>query len=278
MIYGTVEILIFAALLQSLHFYPEERWWVVPALAINAIAILLSLTRMLWICSLLLVAIHLAWRRSHWIRAVPAAPFLALLLAPGIVRLRVSQSIHSDYYSNSERVQMLKVGWEMIRKHPITGVGAGRVEELYTTYLSPADPVPAYHGHLHNNLMQLAAEFGLPVAAAAIVFVAALFCDLVKQYKRTSERDRLFLSSTALLGLTGWLVSGLFDYTYGHSLGLILLCFVVLTPLVPNSQSVTEVAGDRAANAAPRDFVHRNFAYRNFACRNFAYRNFAHRK
>ena len=46
MVYATVEILVLAALLQLLHFYPKERWWLLPALLVNGTAILLSLTRM----------------------------------------------------------------------------------------------------------------------------------------------------------------------------------------------------------------------------------------
>jgi len=36
---------------------------------------------------------------------------------------------------------MVRVGYKMVRENPITGVGPGRVNELYTTYLSPQDPV-----------------------------------------------------------------------------------------------------------------------------------------
>jgi hypothetical protein len=45
------------------------------------------------------------------------------------------------------------------------------------------------------------------------------------------DRETRFLCRTAPLALLGFIVSGLFDYTYGHSLGLILLCFAVLSPL-----------------------------------------------
>ena len=54
---------------------------------------------------------------------------------------------------------------------------------------------------------------------------------LGKQARVVSDRDSRFLCRTALLGLTGFLVAGMFDYTYGHSLGLILLGFVTITPL-----------------------------------------------
>ena len=231
MIYSTVEILVFAALLELWHLYPEDHYWLLPVFAINIVAILLSLTRMLWICCLLLLAFHLAWRRSRWIWAVPCLPFVFFFLVPGAVRSRVTDSMDPGYYSNAERLQMLHVGWKMVREKPLTGVGPGRIEKLYTSYLSATDPVPSYHGHLHNNLAQLAAEFGLPVTGAAVLFAAVLFLDLRRQYHLAKDRDGQFLCRTALLGFAGFAASGMFDYTYGHSLGLILLAFTVLSPL-----------------------------------------------
>ena len=237
MIYSTVEILVFAALLELWRFFPEDRWWLWPVLAINTTAILLSLTRMLWIGCLLLLAVHLAWQRSRWLWTIPVIPCALLFLGPGVIRARLAESVDPDYYSNAERIQMLRVGWKMIRRHPLSGVGPGRVDDLYTKYLSTSDAVPAYHGHLHNNLVQLAAEFGLPVAAAALLCVGVLFRELQTRCRLALDRDQKFLGRTALLALTGFAVAGLFDYTYGHALGLILLTFAVLSPLIPTEQS-----------------------------------------
>jgi O-antigen ligase len=236
MVYGTVEILVFAGLLEFWHFYPEEHVWLLPVFAIHAAAILLSLTRMLWLCCLLLLALHLIWCRSKWIWALPAVPAILLLLAPAPVRSRVSESMDPDYYSNAERLQMLRVGWTMIRQHPIAGVGPGRIDKLYTTYLSPTDPVPAYHGHLHNNPVQLAAQFGLPTAGAALLFVVMLFRELLGRCKSSSGRAGQLLCRTSILGLTGFLVAGMFDYTYGHSVALILLSYVIL-PLATGNET-----------------------------------------
>jgi exopolysaccharide production protein ExoY len=238
MIYGTVEILVFAALLQLWRLYPEEHWWLLPVFAVNAVAIVLSLTRMLWICCLLLLALHWIWNRSRWIWALPVIPCVLFFLVPGAVRSRIRDSSDPAYYSNAERLQMVRVGYQMVREKPLTGVGPGRVNKLYTTYLSPQDPVPAYHGHLHNNAVQLAAEFGLPVIGAALVFVVFLFRDLARRCRFAASRDQTFLCHTALLGLAGFVAAGMFEYTYGHSLGLILLAFTVLPPLLPMSDAV----------------------------------------
>ncbi|HEX5229072.1 MAG TPA: O-antigen ligase family protein [Bryobacteraceae bacterium] len=227
MIYATVEILVFAGLLELRHYYPEERRWLLIALAVNTVAIVLSLTRTLWICALLVLILHLAWHGSRWLWLTPliAVGFLAL---PGAVRSRVIESENAGYYANAERIQMLEVGWRMIREHPLSGVGPGRVEETYTSYLAPGDPVPAYHGHLHNNLVQLAAEFGIPAAVAAAVFVVALGVALYSRNRDDEEPGLQFLRRAALLGLVGFVAAGMFDYTYGHSLGLILCAFVLL--------------------------------------------------
>jgi O-antigen ligase len=158
-------------------------------------------------------------------------------LAPNPVRLRVNQSIRPDYYSNTERVQMLRVGWMMIKESPLTGVGPGRVEALYRSYLGAGDYVPAYHGHLHNNAIQLAAEFGIPVALAAMLTLGLLFFDLVKASRTAISREARFACRAGILGLLGFVLSGCFDYTFGHSLGLILLGFVVLSPIY----SATEI-------------------------------------
>jgi len=233
MVFATVEILVFAGLLAFSRFYPEQRRFWIPVFAINGLAIVVSLTRMLWISCFLLLTAELIWRRSKWSWVVPLLPLGIYFLGPGVIRTRIRVSISPSYYSNAERMQMLRVGWRMIRKHPITGVGPGRVEKLYRNYLAPGDPLPAFYGHLHNNLAQIAAEFGLPVAAAASVLLAALFNDIIRAWKAAADRGNQFLCLTAILGVTGFMVAGAFEYTYGHSLGLIILSFVALSPLIP---------------------------------------------
>jgi len=236
-VFGAVEILVFSGLVQRWHFYREARIRLLPMLVINAAAILLSLTRMLWVSCLFVLAIYLIWNRSRfwnrsgWIWALLFAPLLLFWVSPSAVRSRVIDSSQPDYYSNAERIQMLKVGWRMVRAHPIFGVGPGRVEELYPSYLLPSESLPAYHGHLHNNVVQLAAESGILVLAGGVIFVARLFRELLMAWRTARQREQMFLCGAALLGLAGFLFSGMFDYNYGHSLGLILLSYVVLAPL-----------------------------------------------
>ncbi|HEY2015509.1 MAG TPA: O-antigen ligase family protein [Bryobacteraceae bacterium] len=230
MVYATVEILVVGALLEFRSVYVEERRWLTPALVVHCLAIVLSLTRSLWLASLIVFGLHLAWRRSKWFWVLPLLPVFVFLLVPGPIHQRMTESLLPDYYSNQERVEMWRVGWRMIREHPIAGIGPGLVEEQYTHYLRPGEPVPAYHGHLHSNPMQLAAQFGLVVLGASILFLAVLVRDLLRSWRGAQTRDEQVLCRSGLLGVAGFLMVGLMDYTYGHSLGLILLSFVVIAP------------------------------------------------
>src|SRR5215469_1602596 len=127
MIYATVEIFIFAALLELWHFFPEDRRWLVPLLLINSVAILLTLTRMLWVACLLVLIVYCFQNRSWWGFTVPLVSCILVVLAPAAVRSRITDSATLAYYSNGERLQMLRVGLRMVRQKPFTGVGPGRV-------------------------------------------------------------------------------------------------------------------------------------------------------
>lgn len=247
MVYSSVELTVFAGLLSFWAFYPHERkrWW--PVFALNLAAIALSLTRSLWFVCWLLMGIELVRRRSKWLWLLAALPLLLYLAAPGAIRARIRGSLDPNFYPNQERIEMLRVGWRMIKKHPVTGVGPGRAGELYLQYLKPHAPIPRYHGHLHNNLVQIAATFGLPVALAAILLVLALYRDLFAAFRAARVQEDKFCCLTSLLAFTGFLLAGFFDYNYGHSLGLILLSFAVLSPLLSRRDTV---AGSSSAEIA----------------------------
>jgi len=235
MVFATVEILVVAGLIAFWSHYPEHRKRWSPILILNSVAVALSLTRTAWVTCLALVAFEVVWRRSKWIWLVPLLPLGFYFLAPSPVRLRVSESMQADYYSNQERLQMLRVGWRLIREKPLTGVGAGRIGELYRSHINPGEPVPAYYGHLHNNLVQMAAAQGIPVALAAVLMAASFLVALVRAGRNAASREVQFASRAGILAILGFSLAGMFEYTYGHSLALILLSFAVISPLLPST-------------------------------------------
>lgn len=249
MVFGTVEVVVFAGILAFARTYPEQRRFWIPVLALNGAAVVVSLTRMVWVCCFLLLETDLFWRRSKWRWAGVLIPLALFALGPGFLRARVKVSLQPGYYANAERIQMLRVGWKMVKEHPLRGVGPGRVAKLYRHYLAPADAVPAFYGHLHNNVAQIAAESGVPVAAAALLVLGVLFLEIRKAGRAApADRDQQFLCRAGAFGLAAFALAGMFDYTFGHSLGLIMVSFASLAPLIPENMAPSKINYD-----APND-------------------------
>ena len=72
--------------------------------------------------------------------------------------------------SNRDRVAMLHSGVEMVRDHPLTGVGPDMVKQVYPEYRQPWAVNPL-NVHLHNVPMQIAAERGVPALVIWLVFI-----------------------------------------------------------------------------------------------------------
>ena len=73
-----------------------------------------------------------------------------------------------------DRLSMWSAGAVMVSDRPFFGVGPGRIKEVYPVYRRPGF-VEASVGHLHDNLVNVAAETGVPSALAYLALVVAVF-------------------------------------------------------------------------------------------------------
>jgi O-antigen ligase len=139
---------------------------------------------------------------------------------------------------------MLNVGARMIRDHPWFGVGPERIREEFPRYYQGNDLVfdrtrvtaqrdgadVFYYGHLHSNVLQIAAERGLLCLTAFFWLLLELYRSLIRRLKASDEASR-WMPLSALAALTGFVVSGFFEYNFGDSEVLLLLLFIVSIPL-----------------------------------------------
>jgi hypothetical protein len=81
-----------------------------------------------------------------------------------------------------------------------------------------------------------------------------------EQGATAANPDRRFLANTAVLAFIGFLVAGLFEYTYGHSLGLIMISFAVFPALMPVRGRPSLICADlRRAFAVLTNFLHKRY-------------------
>ena len=221
---------------------PARGWrrgtqWV--ALAVINLAILVSLTRSVWVALAVAVTLVLAARAPRWLLAYLPAALLVLLLAPAPLLHRIASVVDLSDVSNYDRLCMIKAGAQMTAERPLLGIGPEMVPERYPIYREPTAPrfwVP----HLHNNLLQLAAERGLPALAAYLAMTVLALAAAARGFRAAGGFEAARTGGAAggaaglhlgaLLALVAFNVGGLFEFNWGDTEVQRLALFALALP------------------------------------------------
>ncbi len=241
---GQLMLLCILALSQLLFHSPSRHWfWLVPAFVILLIALVGTQTRNAWLGFLIACPILLILRHRAFLLGLPLLCVIAFMLAPPAVQDRIRSFGNLQDITVQQRFFMWRSGLEMTRDHPWTGVGMGVMREMERRYRAPDAPfVPERRlSHLHNNIVQIAAELGLiGLIAWATIWVVFLWRGwrVYRQLESPEGRDKALIIGS-LTCVIGFLVAGLFEYNFGDSEIVSILYFIMALPfLVRSSESI----------------------------------------
>ena len=169
------------------------------------------------------IAVMLLWRPFRRLAIAAAAVAIVAVLISGGDVLGSSQSVDRV----TKRIESVSVAakgadprsdlWrgvpEIVRDHPLVGVGAGQFSVAAENY-ALRDPLSEYQPfeHGHSIPLTVAAELGLLGLAAFIWLTVALGVVLVRACRRTTGRERAYAFGLAA-ALMAIAVQGLVDYT-----------------------------------------------------------------
>ena len=217
-------------------FAAGARAWRRPQLAtggLAALALALTYVRSAWlglgVAVLVLVGLT---RRWAVLLALLAAALLAVAV-PSPLKTRVLSITDRADPSATERIYFWAAGARMVADAPLLGLGPGGVKQHYPAYRDPAARRPGT-GHLHNNVVQLAAERGL-LGLAAWLAIWITFCvraGRIYLALPAARADDRALVAGSLAAVAGFLVAGLFEYNFGDSEVIGLLWVVMAFPFV----------------------------------------------
>ena len=216
---------------------------IVSALA-GSVALALTYARNAWLGVLAAVLVVVGLSR-HWLLMAPLAAALAVaVVAPTPLRGKLTSIVDPSSPSASERLYMWRSGVRMIRDAPWLGLGPGGVKRHYRKYKDPAARRSST-SHLHNNLIQVAAERGLIGLAVWLSIWIAFLVRAGRIYRALPEAraDDRALVAGSLAAVVGVLVAGLFEYNFGDSEVIALVWMVMAFPFVVER----ELAVDQAA-------------------------------
>jgi O-antigen ligase len=219
------------ALMILLLWWHRRHWWLGVGTLLTGLALLLTFTRSVWLGWAVAVFLILMLKRTPWrIYALPAL-ILFVSLMPMDLFSRLWSTFDTKQSSNFDRIRMLEAGVEMIKDHPLLGVGPANVKEMYSIYRKPDAP-RSRPPHLHNNFVQLWAERGILGLAAYVLFLG-LFLRECRRGWRGSPEQRMWaeIGVAVTVGLT---VAGLFEFNFGDAevfYVLLDLCALIVTSI-----------------------------------------------
>jgi putative inorganic carbon (HCO3(-)) transporter len=193
------------------------------------LALLLGETRSVWAAAFFGV-IYLLWfwrRILAW--CAPLVVVIGLLLAPASIQQRVVSMVHphGDTDSNSHRVVCWLTGWQMIKAHPLLGLGPDVQKLKFYDYVPPEIPWPlpaGFYGHLHSIYIQYAADRGIPTMLMLVWFLLKIIGDAWRKLKSLppGRSESRFILHAAIACTAGSMISGIFEYNLNTSVILAL--------------------------------------------------------
>jgi O-antigen ligase len=229
-----VDLMTLAQLLFRTH--RRQLAWAIPALLLITAALLMTQTRSAW-CGLIVGSCALfGLRKKVLLLAVPLGTLVVLLLVPQTIKIRALSIVDRREITARERLSMWSSGIHIVRDYPWTGVGMGAMAGVYAHYREPDSPVDPRRriGHLHNNIIQVAAERGLLGLACWLWIWGAYGYHTWRIYGRLGPeyRQAKALVVGSLASVIGFHIEGLFEYTFGDSEVITLTYFLMALPFV----------------------------------------------
>jgi len=238
MTFGGEEMIVLLFLAALLFFSKERRWkaagWC--CAAVLSVSLVLGMTRSIFLLGFPAGLLYLLWIWHKWlVAAAPVVALIAFLVAPQVLKERVISILqpHGERDSNMHRTILRRAGVEMIRAHPLLGLGPEVMNDRarFEQYV-PADiprPLPeGWYGHLHNIYLQYAAERGIPAMLFLMWMIGKILWDLGKTlWVKPANPEARFVLHAAIAVILAILAEGLFEYNLGNSAVLMLFLAVV---------------------------------------------------
>jgi O-antigen ligase len=233
-------------LLTARRSLPDRLLWGYAILA--TLALLATLTRSAWMGLAVALGVVLLFKNPRWLLALPVLVLLPVVAVPALRERAATMVDTRTHYSNVRRLEMYRTGLRMVAAHPVLGVG-GR-EQVVRRYddfdggpggsaVAGGPRVPQETpDHLHDNVLQLAAAFGIPAVLAWLAGLAVWLREVLRRLPRRGEltdgsgglRRDLLLASLA--GGAAFLTMGLLEYNFGDSEVFVLVAFTLSIPFI----------------------------------------------
>jgi len=147
------------------------------------------------------------------------------------------------------RLEMWRGGWSMVKRHPLTGVGDRGLEEISPDYYTSANDM--YFGHLHSNIVHMAAIWGVPGLLFGQAFIFAGLWFLLRRWRALLRQPGGAAATPAAAGWTlgaiavwaGFYVAGFTEWYFGDAEPMLIYLAILGAALggsIPDGSGVAQ--------------------------------------
>ncbi len=224
-------LLLFSCMALSMLFFSRDkiRFFWGTGFLLSLFALTLTLTRSAWIGIIVAGCVILYLYKPKTLIIIPLALAIFFILSPQHIKKRALSTISLETESNKYRIEYIKAGINIIRDYPVFGTGPDTVDLVFQNPKYGLSEAAKKNVHLHNNVIQIAAERGIPTLLAWLTFMVWTFMSLLKLRRR---KDPLLypFTSAALAAILGLATAGLFEYNFADSEITTLFLYMMTLP------------------------------------------------
>jgi len=224
-------LLLFCCMALSMLIFSRDRTRYLWGLGflLSLFALVLTQTRNAWVGLVLAASLILFLYKPKALIIVPFAVGLFYLVSPLPLKDRALSIFSLKHLSNMERIEYMRAGIKIIKDFPLFGTGPNTVEKVFQNPKYGLSRIPKSNVHLHNNILQIGAERGIPTLLAWLTFMVWAFCSLLKLLKNKDPTLRPF-TVAALGALFALFTAGLFEYNFADSEITALFLYMITIP------------------------------------------------
>ena len=171
---------------------------------------------------LILFFFAVAKRNKIFIAVLLMLVFISPFAAPKVVKQWAKSVDYNPvrFMCNDDRIAVYLNTVNMIKAHPITGVGAGAFMKSYKFYKSRPEYmniVTLDEMKAHNNFLHMAAEVGLVGLGIFFWFLFSLFRQAIAIYRGLSDDFLKIFSLSLMASILAFLINGLTESSLYYS-------------------------------------------------------------
>lgn len=224
-------LLLFSCMALSIFLFSRDKirfFWGL-GLILSLTALTLAQVKNAWIGLIIASCLILFFYKPKTLFFVPIVAALLYLGSPKSMKTRLIRSMSPKSQSIQLRIEYIKAGIKIIGDYPLLGTGPDTVDVVYQDSKYGLSEEAKSNVHLHNNILQTAAERGIFTLIAWLIFMALAFISLLNLLKN-KDPTICFFTVAALAAILGLFTAGLFEYNFADSEITALFLYIITIP------------------------------------------------